>query len=294
MLQRPTWLEQLKGAIQQSFTTRFGRALAFDDQDLLVFLRDKKITTLAQAIAQFNRAIKYFGDKYEFVPRFTHLTSERIPLVEVDEWEQKLHKDHPAFQPRFFIPSTSPLSARAALGGLYTAADAAYFFEFAKAVEYHPSPTYVAQAVFIVERLVYTLAKSNPLNLSISDVVAVHQTLLRLRRSIRDRHPIWKTQHFSKCLVRQQLISIVGAGFSFWELPKLVVDRRLMEIELNVRVTQQHVDMVMRRLRAYAHTYNPYLHFLIRVRAQYIMRTREELEMWNSVKPDNIPSYPYA
>lgn len=289
-----TWQASLKTAIESHFLSMFGKDLIVDMNQLVAYLKERGITDEKEAIGHFKRVMLYYKDKYKFVPRFSHLLSTKVPNVQTADWESELYRKCPAFAPYTFVDTKSALRADSVARGLFDSKRCDYFYKFARAVIVHPDPVYCFKSVMILERLAYSLAKRKRKQ-GLSPVVAVdaHNRLRKKRVPNRDEHKIWRGQHFSKTLVKKQIISVFGYGFTFWELPKLITDNAFAENVLNCRLTKQHTQSIMTVLSDYGFRYREYLPFLIKVRADYVLRHADEIAAWERMKPDFIPEYPY-
>lgn len=289
-----TWEKNLKVAIEAHFLSMFGKDLIVDMNQLVAYLKERGIADEHVAVGHFKRVMLYYKEKYKFIPRFSHLLSTKIPVVETHDWEAALYSKYPAFAPYTFVDQKKSLSRGAVDKALFDARRCEYFYKFARSVTAHPDPIYCYRAMLVLERLAYSLAKRKGKG-GMSPAVAVdaHNRLRKIRVPERDTDKVWRIQHFSKVLVKKQIITVFGYGFTFWELPKLIVDHAFAENILNCRLTKQHVQSIMTVLSDYGFRYREYLPFLIKVRADYVLRHSSDIDAWESVKPDFIPEYPY-
>lgn len=291
-----TWLSSLVEAIETHFLATFGRELVVDRQELEKFLQARRISSEPAAFAHFSRVMAHYKTKYAFVPRFSHLISAKIPTVEAAGWEAALYNDHPTFSPVVYVPSKSTLDGTVEYTRLFDTKRCAYFHDFAQRLVEHPDPTYCFSAMFIIERLVFSLAKTRrathdnpPLHIA----VAAHEVLMRKRRRSRDEKKAWRSSHFSKALVRRQIIQFSGLYFNFWELPKLLVDSDFAESILNCRLTPAHRQAIFDVLSKYGYENRAYLPFLTKTRDNFILRYASQKSAWERIKPDFVCDYPF-
>jgi len=291
-----TWTRQLKESIERHYSATFGRELVVDAVALEEFLQSKKLKTEQAAFAHFCRVMKHYKDKYAFVPRFSHLLSAKIPTVETTGWEARLYSDFPGFSPVAYVPAKSALNGDVEYSGLFDAHRSAYFFEFACRISEHPRPLYCYNAAYLVERLIFSLAKTRNQTrdrLPVARAVAAHGILMGLRKSSRDTNKTWRYVHFSKALVRHQVIQLFGQYFNFWELPKMLIDSEFASQILNCRLTPAHRQAIYDVLSTYGYTHRAYLPFIIRTRGNYILRLASEKSAWEKMKPDFVCEYPF-
>lgn len=288
-----TWQRNLKSELEAHFLSMFGRELVVDMGTLCKYLDERRISDGQMAIAHFKRVMLYYKEKYKFVPRFSHLLSTKIPVVETDDWEATLYNEFPDFQPYLFVGSGAALSATRFNRNIFEAKRRDYFYKFARAVANHPAPTYCSGATIILERLVYSIAKHENSKSRVALAVEAHSKMRGIRNRFREENKIWTAQHFSKALVRKQFISLFGLAFTFWELPKLLVDTSFAEGVLNCRLTEAHRRAILTVVSDYGYKYKEYLPFLIKIRSDYVIRHRSELSDWESLKPEFVPQYPY-
>ena len=105
---RPSFLVPLKAEIKSEFFSVFGKTVAIPDEKLADFVQNSGFTDLISASAHFRRVIKYYSDKYTYIPTFNHLISERLPVLQdTSEWVHKMHASFPQFRPYLFSPAKS-------------------------------------------------------------------------------------------------------------------------------------------------------------------------------------------
>ena len=290
------WLSSLVTAIETHFLATFGRELVVNKQELEKFLQTRKINSEQAAFAHFARVMTHYKSKYAFVPRFSHLVSGKIPTVEAIGWEAALYEEYPKFSPVAYVPSKSTLDGTIEYTRLFDTQRCAYFHEFASRIIEHPNPVYCFSAMFIVERLVFSLAKTRSATHdrpALSTAIAAHEVLLSKRRRSRDDNKAWRSVHFSKSLVRRQLIQFFGLYFNFWELPKLLIDSEFAGGILNCRLTPAHHQAIFDVLSKYGYENRAYLPFLIKTRDNFILRYTSQKTAWERMKPDFICEYPF-
>jgi len=288
-----TWQNNLKTALEAHFLSTFGRELIVDMRALAQYLTERGIADEKVALAHFKRVMLYYKEKYKFIPRFSHLLSTKIPVVETDDWEAALYKAHPDFQPYLFVGSGAALSRTRFERNIFDAARRDYYYDFASAICNHPSPVYCYKATVILERLVYSIAKHEKVGRRLAVAAEAHTKMRKIRVVSREEKKPWVKAHFSKALVRKQYIPLFGLAFTFWELPKLLADPSFGEGVLNCKLTEAHKRAILTVVSDYGYKYKEYLPFLIQIRSDYVLRHRDELAVWSSLKPEFVPQYPY-
>lgn len=278
------------------FLATFGRELVVDLQALEKFLKERRLNNDEAAMAHFVRVMAYYKEKYQYVPRFSHLLSAKISTVETTGWEARLYADFPQFNPLVYVPAKSTLDGVVQYSGLFDTKRLPFFMDFARRINEHPDPVYCYTGMHIVERLVYTLAKGRKMlgdSQPLEAAVSAQCRLARRHRRFRDTNKTWRSQHFSKTLVRRQQIQVFGQHFTFWELPKMLVDAEFAEQVLNCRLTPAHRQAIFDVLSVYGYTHRAYLPFLTRVRDNFIIRYATEKATWEKMKPEFVSDYPF-
>ena len=292
-----TWSSKLHEMIAVHFLATFGRELVVDRTALEKFLQERKFTSEQAAMAHFTRVMAHYKEKYQFVPRFSHLLSAKISNVETSGWEATLYADFPNFAPIAYVPAKSTLDGAVQYSGLFDSSRCAYFYDFARRITEHPRPVYCYTAMHIVERLVFSLAKNRKRGgddvLPITKAIEAQSILRQQHKSSRDTNKTWRRQHFSKAVVRRQLIQLFGQHFTFWELPKMLVDPEFAEQVLNCRLTPAHMQAIFDVLSTYGYAHRAYLPFLTRVRDNFIIRYASAKDTWEKMKPEFVGPYPF-
>lgn len=286
----------LSEAISTHFLATFGRELVVDQNALQKFLTERKIKSEQAAVAHFVRVMQHYKTKYTFVPRFSHLLSAKIATVETTGWEAALYDGFPNFAPVAYVPAKSALDGEVQYSGLFDTERCAYFFEFACRLTEHPNPVYCFNAAYIIERLVFSLAKtrgSTGDRLPLRKVIEAHKILMSRRKRTRDENKTWRYVHFSKALVRKQVIQIFGQYFNFWELPKMLLDPVFAAQILNCRLTPAHKQAISDVLSTYGYEHRAYLPFLIKTRDNFILRYASDKAAWEKMKPQFLCEYPF-
>lgn len=161
MFLQPTFVEALRTTIRAAYLEAYGKEILIPQQMLVRFLQQRKFTTLDDARAYFRRVILYYKQKYTFAPTFKHLITAKIPALDtLAEWEIRLYRRFPFFQPVIFAPSKNSLSTKYELQeALIASADLLQtirkFGEFAYT---YTELAYRRNAVWMLERAIYTMA----------------------------------------------------------------------------------------------------------------------------------------
>lgn len=295
MLLQPSWVTHLRTSIRAAFFSQYGRQLNISDRDLFKFLRESGYSDMDTALAHFKRAISFYAEKYQFVPSFKHLVSDSLPkTVEVGGWEKGLYAKCPEFQPVFFVPAKSHMSNETRHSGLFADKEVVSMLcAFARDIVNASSIVYTRQTLIVLERLMFTLAYMGEEDTRrITHTSNACQRLKHARIRFRDAAPAWSGVHWSKALVRKQYIRIGASHLSFWEIPKLILNKDAALLHLGNKLTPARQNGLLDVMIAYASPRAAYLRYLLTVRAHNIL-TQEERKAWDRIAPNFFPKYPY-
>lgn len=292
-------LQKLKTDINMAFNAMYGRDLVIDERELDKYLKVTCFKDECAVLAHVKRVLAYYKAKYEFVPRFSHIVSSKMPKTErtSKDWEAELYSKFPTFQPLYHTRDIVKAMKTTNVGSLFSRDRAEFFHGFAVAVLNHPDPVYLTRSLMLIEKAIFSIGR-NPewaKRLPLAPVVEAHTRLRKMEVPHRTDHKIWRQVHFSKTLVRKNTMKVFGYGFSFWELPKILVDHAFAESALNCRVTPAHLRAVKVMVEEYGYRYRLYLPYLLNVRPPYVLRHRMDIVKWESeLSPSFVPDYPFT
>lgn len=266
------------------FRATYGRDLVIDEAELRRFVSNTRFKDIQHFLAYMRRVVAYYNQKYQYIPRMSHLLSAQLPRTGPDDWEAALYKEVPDFHPSYFTQENVLEVNRKVRGMTMGEPQAALFHRFAVAVVGHPNPAYVPRAHALLEKLVFTLGRDARLKRKYSLQVAVqaHERLRALGKAHRTLdHKIWGKKHWSAALVRAQYLTVFGLQFTFWELAKIMVSASFAEQVLNCTFTPAHNNALRAVIASYAWKHGPYVQFCLNVRPEYILRSYDEIEQWS-------------
>lgn len=286
----------------------YGKNLYINEDELAKFIIESGFDSMESAVAHFKRAIMYYKEKFTVVPRYTHLISPKIPaLADLPDWEKALYATFPDFCPVLTAPNEKKLSTEThGYSGLFPSVEIielmlAFAKEVAKfdAVYKHASlkderGPYVELALVMIERLIYSMAyRKWGKRSDYMEAITAQKYLARERLARGQRGGLRKGVHWCAILVEDREIDIFDAKLSFWELPKVYVNRDFAARLFNMpRYSNAQAQAVMTRMLEYAEGRHHLMRFLLIARDEYIL-TNEEREIWREEAPNVFPEYPY-
>lgn len=295
---RPSWTRACLEIIQATFFSVYGKKLYISENDLGKYLVENGFDSMESAAAHFKRAILYYHERYTIIPKFSHLTSPKIPaLINLPDWEKALYATFPDFSPVLTAPSNHKLDAEThGHTGLFDSVDnIKLVLAFAKEIEnlHCEQMPYVEQALMMLERLIFSMAYHKwGTRSDYMTAIAAQKTMARERLS-RKGKAYNRGVHWSAVLVPDQVIDLFGVKLTFWEMPKVYVNRDFAARLLNIsKYSNAHAQSVMRQMVEYAEGRASYMKFLITARQEYIL-TLDEREVWKEEAPNIFPEYPY-
>lgn len=218
---RASFLVPLKAEIKNEFFSVFNKMLAVPDDKLADFVQKAGFTDLISASAHFRRVIKYYADKYSYIPTFNHLISNRIPVLQdTSEWVHKMHASFPQFRPYLFSPAKTALSQDYTVfeSMLVSSESLTMARNFASCAKLYPELRYVPAAVILLERAAYTMIYRGVMNAaSYADIFAAHNRLRAIRMPNREKNPGWKKASFALAVNRRTHFRIGKFCYSWWD-----------------------------------------------------------------------------
>lgn len=231
---RPSFLVPLKAEIKSEFFSVFGKTVAIPDEKLADFVQNSGFTDLISASAHFRRVIKYYSDKYTYIPTFNHLISERLPVLQdTSEWVHKMHASFPQFRPYLFSPAKSALSQDYTVYESMLVSDASLRLarNFANCAKLYHSLRYVPSAVILLERAAYTMIYRGVMSAaSYADIFAAHNRLKAIRMPNRDKNPGWAKANFALAVNRRTHFTVGTRPFSWWDALAVICRDSLWDI----------------------------------------------------------------
>lgn len=294
---RPTYTSQLIDSIKAVYFATYGKHIHINDNELATYLIGSGFENKEAAIAHFRRAIQYYKERYHILPTLRHLTSPKIPvLADIPDWEQALYTSYPEFVPVLVAPNTNKLDAESRVfAWLFTSdADVRTAISFVEEVDkLQGNHEFAVKSMAVVERLIFSMAyRRTGTYAEYKTAISVHNTLKK--KYVKLRKAEWnKDKHWSWLVVPDQTFNIFGSSVSFWEGPKLFIDKELAARFFNVsKYSQAHAKAVMTAMMEYAQGREHLLPFLLTAR-EHLRLTLLEKELWRDEAPRSFPPYPY-
>lgn len=293
MFLQPTFVEALRTTIRAAYLAAYGKEILIPQQMLVRFLQQRKFTTLDDARAYFRRVILYYRQKYSFAPSFKHLITAKIPVLDsLAEWEIRLYRRFPFFQPVIFAPSKNALSMKYELQeALIASADLLdtirKFGEFAYT---YTELVYRRNAVWMLERAIYTMAyREIREDSAFEPLTACHKRFMTIRVPGDDDR--MKDMPWYSAVTGDSTVFAVGDGtYTLWDALAVISEDTLWERHaegLDMQARSSALETVTARLRTLGRA------------AQFIISdtpvemSREAYFKLCSMFPDVMRNYPY-
>lgn len=289
---RHSWITDLRRAIQGAYFSQYGRKVFIPESDLATFCKNNEFESMATALGHFKRAISYYADKYSVLPSYKHLTSPKIPVLsDIPEFEKALYEEFPNFSPLLVVPSEHKLKSELrGFTGLFTSEGSMeLFLDFADAVVREEKIHYCETALAAIERLIFSMAyRKHGTRADYLHVMKAHARLVDLRRQQTE----FVGGHWSKVFYPDQDILAFEKAFTFWELPKVVINKDVASVLFNIpKYTPNHASAVLVAMHDYANGRQRNLRFLLDIREEFVL-TQGEKAVWKDMDTHVFGSYP--
>lgn len=293
MFLQPTFVEALRTTIRTAYLEAYGKEILIPQQMLVRFLQQRKFTTLDDARAYFRRVILYYRQKYSFAPSFKHLITAKIPVLDsLAEWEIRLYRRFPFFQPVIFTPSKNALSMKYELQeALIASADLLdtirKFGEFAYT---YTELAYRRNAVWMLERAIYTMAyREIREDSAFEPLTACHKRFMTMRVPGDDDRT--KDMPWYSAVTGDSAVFAVGDGtYTLWDALAVISEDTLWERHakgLDMQARSSALETVTSRLS----TLGKAAQFIISDTP--VEMSREAYFKLCSMFPDVMWNYPY-